>query len=58
MTERRVERAKHLLSDSNLPLVEISARADSKTKVISRPCFEGSLELRQERGVKASAPSE
>ena len=32
LTERRVEHAKHLLSGSNLPLVEISARAGFKSQ--------------------------
>jgi AraC family transcriptional regulator len=32
LTERRVERAKHLLSESDLPLVEISVRAGFKSQ--------------------------
>jgi AraC family transcriptional regulator len=32
LTERRVERAKHLLSESDLPLVEVSSRAGFKSQ--------------------------
>lgn len=32
LTERRVDRAKHLLSESDLPLVEVSARAGFKSQ--------------------------